>query len=74
MHSQPQDLEIFDVVRRSDGMVMNHIYPGNRYMAYTQNGLVSVRPLMADEIVGTPKLFEQMLERAGYDLTPLQKD
>lgn len=29
---------------------------------------------MADEIVGTPKLFEQMLERAGYCLTPLQKD
>lgn len=74
MHSQPQDWEIFDVVRRSDGMVMNHIYSGNRYMVYTQNGLVLVRPLMADEIVGTPKLFEQMLERAGYDLTPLQKD
>lgn len=74
MHSQPQDCEIFDVIRRSDGMVMNHIYSGNRHMVYTQNGLVSVRPLMADEIVGTPRLFEQMLERAGYDLTPLQKD
>lgn len=74
MHNQPQVCEIFDVIRRSDGMVMNQISSGNRYMVYTLNGLVSVRPLMADEIVGTPKLFEQILERAGYRLTQARKD
>ncbi len=74
MPNQPQVYEIFDVVRRSDGMVMNHISSGNRYMVYTLNGLVSVRTLMADEIVGTPKLFELILERAGYRVTPVKKD
>lgn len=29
---------------------------------------------MADEIVGTPKLFELILERAGYRVTPVKKD
>ncbi|EIC0698740.1 hypothetical protein K9259_002577 [Salmonella enterica subsp. enterica] len=74
MPNQPQVYEIFDVVRRSDGMVMNHISSGNRYMVYTLNGLVSVRTLMADEIVGIPKLFELILERAGYRVTPVKKD
>ncbi|MBJ9029291.1 hypothetical protein I5443_18945 [Citrobacter braakii] len=74
MPNKPQAYEIFDVVRRSDGMVMNHISSGNRYMVYTLNGLVSIRPLMADEIIGTPVLFDHILERAGYRVTPVKKD
>ncbi|MEG0870358.1 MAG: hypothetical protein RSG77_25430 [Hafnia sp.] len=45
-----------------------------RVLLYIENGVVkSDTPLMADEIIGTPTLFEQILERAGYRLTPVQK-
>lgn len=46
-----------------------------RIMLYMENGLVkSEMRLMPDEIIGTPSLFNQLLERAGYRVTPAEKD
>ena len=45
-----------------------------RIMLYVENGLVkSEMRLMPDEIIGTPSLFNQVLERAGYRVTPAEK-
>ena len=39
-----------------------------------QNGVVkSEVRLLPEEIIGTPTLFTQMLERAGYQVTPVEK-
>ncbi|CAM7423080.1 hypothetical protein PHDIMM138B_09880 [Phytobacter diazotrophicus] len=46
-----------------------------RIMLYMENGLVkSEMRLMPDDIIGTPSLFKQLLERAGYRVTPAEKD
>lgn len=53
-----------------------HVAPGfsGRVLLYIENGVVKGdTPLMADEIIGTPTLFNQLLERAGYRVTPAQK-
>lgn len=53
-----------------------HISPDftGRILLYIENGVVKGEtPLMADEIIGTPSLFNQLLERAGYRITPVQK-
>ncbi|MDD9246572.1 hypothetical protein PVM12_21405 [Enterobacter soli] len=53
-----------------------HIDPGfsGRVLLYIENGVVKGdTPLMADEIIGTPTLFNQLLERAGYRVAPVQK-
>ncbi|MDT7353292.1 hypothetical protein RQN31_02425 [Citrobacter freundii] len=54
-----------------------HISPGfsGRIMLYVENGLVkSEIPLLPEEIIGTPVLFDHILERAGYRVTPVKKD
>ncbi|HCA7159586.1 TPA: hypothetical protein ACJ2TD_001837 [Klebsiella pneumoniae] len=54
-----------------------HVSPdfSGRIMLYVENGLVkSDLPLLPDEIIGTPTLFNQLLERAGYRVTPVEKD
>ncbi|KUR16114.1 hypothetical protein [Klebsiella aerogenes] len=54
-----------------------HVSPdfSGRIMLYVENGLVkSELPLLPDEIIGMPTLFNQLLERAGYRVTPVEKD
>ncbi|SSH11810.1 hypothetical protein [Klebsiella pneumoniae] len=54
-----------------------HVSPdfSGRIMLYVENGLVkSEMRLMPDEIIGTPSLFNQLLERAGYCVTPAERD
>ncbi|MFR0631967.1 hypothetical protein [Citrobacter freundii] len=64
---------------RNQAPVLNiglHVNPefSGRILLYVENGVVKGdTPLMADEIIGTPTLFNQLLERAGYRLTPAQK-
>ncbi len=53
-----------------------HISPdfSGRILLYIENGVVKGEtPLMADEIIGTPSLFNHLLERAGYRIAPVQK-
>lgn len=54
-----------------------HVSPNfsGRILLYVENGLVKgdtvLRP---DEIIGTPSLFDHILERAGYRVKPVKKD
>ncbi len=53
-----------------------HVSPdfSGRILLYIENGLVkSEMPLLPNEIIGTPTLFNQLLERAGYRIAPVQK-
>ncbi|MFJ5317181.1 hypothetical protein [Pectobacterium versatile] len=57
------------VVRCSDDVVVAtfHDFPEfDRALTYRNGDTISFMPLQTDEIVGTPTLFTQMLERAGY--------
>ncbi|RYC44628.1 hypothetical protein CTN06_02125 [Pectobacterium zantedeschiae] len=38
----------------------------DRALTYRRGDTISFMPLQPEEIVGTPTLFTQMLERAGY--------
>lgn len=54
-----------------------HVSPdfSGRILLYIENGLVkSEMPLLPNEIIGTPALFNHLLERAGYRIAPVQKD
>ncbi|MBJ8869311.1 hypothetical protein I5421_03045 [Citrobacter braakii] len=54
-----------------------HVSPdfSGRILLYVEKGFVKgdtvLRP---DEIIGTPVLFDHILERAGYRVTPVKKD
>lgn len=53
-----------------------HVTPdfSGRILLYVENGVVkNDMPLMADEIIGSHVLFSQLLERAGYRLTPAKE-
>lgn len=41
----------YDIVRRSDKVVMGSMPAGDRHLVYCKNGLVSLRPLLDDEAV-----------------------
>lgn len=61
-------LTSYDLVRRNDGVVVfTFDMPVNcKALLYRQGETYSFRPMSPSEIVGTPNLFMQMLERAGY--------
>ncbi|WP_023640393.1 hypothetical protein [Dickeya zeae] len=40
-----------------------------RALMYRRGDLVSFMPLQADEIIGTPRLLTQLLQKAGYTVT-----
>lgn len=59
----------YAVVRCSDCVVVAklHAFPDcERAVMYRDADMLTIAPLMPDEIVGTPTLFAQMLERAGF--------
>ncbi len=59
----------YAVIRCNDGVIVArlHSFPeSGRALMYRHGDEVSFMPLQDDEIVGTPTLFKQMLERAGY--------
>lgn len=59
----------YAVIRCHDGVIVArlHSFPEcERALMYRRGDEVSFMPLQEDEIVGTPTLFTQMLERAGY--------
>nr|WP_239649116.1 hypothetical protein [Kosakonia radicincitans] len=61
------------MVRRDDGVVVfTFDMPVNcKALLYRQGDVYSFRPISPSEIVGTPNLFMQMLERAGYRVSPI---
>ena len=57
--------------------VLLHVSPNfsGRILLYVENGLVKGDTVLRlDEIIGTPTLFDHILERAGYRVTPVKKD
>lgn len=62
----------YAVIRCHDGVIVARLqsFPEcDRALMYRRGGEVSFMPLKDDEIVGTPTLFTQMLERAGYRIS-----
>ena len=54
-----------------------HVYPdfSGRILLYVENGFVKGDTVLRqDEIIGTPVLFDHILEHAGYRVTPVKKD
>jgi hypothetical protein len=62
----------YAVIRCHDGVIVARLqsFPEcERALMYRRGSMVSFMPLQDDEIIGTPTLFTQMLERAGYRVT-----
>lgn len=61
------------VIRCHDGVIVAKLQTFaeecDRALMYRRNGLVSFMPLQDDQIIGTPKLFTQILKRAGYRIS-----
>ncbi|WP_071889303.1 hypothetical protein [Serratia rubidaea] len=59
----------YELIRCCDSVVVAIFssFPDcDRALMYRSGGHVSFMPLQPDDIVGTPKLMTQILERAGY--------
>jgi len=46
--------------------LFNTFMDGSRALLYRRGDEISFVPLHPDELIGTPTLFTQMLEKAGY--------
>lgn len=68
-----ETLTSYDVVRRDDGVVICsfEMPDAGRALLYRNGDELTFSKVFADEIVGTPTLFTQMLERAGYRVSLL---
>lgn len=66
-------LTSYDIVRRDDRVVVCsfEMPDSGRALLYRNGDKLSFSKLLPDEIVGTPTLFTQMLERAGYRVSPI---
>lgn len=62
----PFEPDWYDVVRRADGAVLCSFPAGDRFLIYKSGGLISMRPLLDDEIVFTPTAVVQFLTDLGY--------
>lgn len=63
----------YAIIRCHDGVIVARLksFPEcERALVYRRGEMVSFMPLQDDEIVGKPSLFTQMLERAGYHVSP----
>ncbi|WP_275063460.1 hypothetical protein [Enterobacter ludwigii] len=64
----------YAVIRCHDGVIVARLpsFPDSaRALMYRRGDEVSFMPLQDDEMVGTPTLFTQMLERAGYRVSKM---
>ena len=62
----------YAVIRCHDGVIVARLqsFPEcERALMYHRGSMVSFMPLQDNEIIGTPTLFTQMLERAGFRVT-----
>ena len=60
------DADWYDVVRRTDGTVICSFPAGDRFLVYRSGGLISMRPLLDEEIIFTPNAVVQFLTCLGY--------
>lgn len=59
----------YDVIRRSDGMLMCSMPLERRYLVYSKNGLVSCRPLLEDEGLFNLSSGTRFLRHLGYRIS-----
>lgn len=59
----------YDIVRRSDGMLIGSVQLQSRCLLYTRNGIVSCRPLLEDEGIFNISSGSRFLRRLGYRIT-----
>ncbi|WP_411165448.1 hypothetical protein [Klebsiella oxytoca] len=65
MHSQIPMLNV--------GLHVSPAFTG-RILVYVKNGVViSDNPIGDEEIIASPRTITEMLERAGYRITPINK-
>lgn len=67
--NEGQETDWYDIIRRSDGMLMGSMPLARRYLVYCQNGLVSCRPLQEDEGIFNLSSGTSFLRRLGYRIT-----
>ncbi|EPY4258432.1 hypothetical protein ACXDH1_001028 [Klebsiella variicola] len=60
----------FDIVRRSDGKVVCSFPSAGKHSMYRDNGIVSMRPLLPDEVIFTLNGFMKFAEKLGYRIIP----
>ncbi|WP_454779295.1 hypothetical protein [Klebsiella michiganensis] len=60
----------FDIVRRSDGKVVCSFPSAGKHLMYRDNGIVSMRPLLPDEVIFTLNGFMKFAEKLGYRIIP----
>lgn len=59
----------YDIIRRSDGMLLASMPLDRQYLVYNRNGLVSCRPLLEDEGVFNLSSGTRFLRQLGYRVT-----
>lgn len=62
----------YAIIRCKDGVIVARLssFPEcRRALMYRKGDMVSFAPLQENEIVGSPTLFTEMLERAGYRIS-----
>jgi len=64
--SKSSEPDWYDVVRRADGAVLCSFPGGDRFLVYKSGGLISMRPLLDEEIIFTPTAVVQFLTTLGY--------
>ncbi|WP_417642202.1 hypothetical protein [Enterobacter kobei] len=66
--------DIYDLVRRADGHTVASFPNNGRWQVYTNAGIASVRPLLDEEVLITPRGMIQFLQRCGYQVTNLVRE
>nr|WP_072205589.1 hypothetical protein [Klebsiella aerogenes] len=66
----PNDQAWYDVVRRTDGVVICSFPSTGRHLVYRSDGIISMRPLLPEEEIFTLNGFMRFAERLGYRVTP----
>lgn len=66
MKEKQEQGDWYDIIRRSDGKLIESMLFEGRCLVYTKNGLVSCRPLLEDEGIFNLSSGTRFLRRLGY--------
>lgn len=66
MSDSKEQTDWYDIVRRSDGKIMDSMPLERRCLVYIRNGMVSCRPLLEDEGIFNLSSGTRFLRRLGY--------
>lgn len=66
MKEKQEQVDWYDIIRRSDGKLIGSMLFEGRCLVYTKNGMVSCRPLLDDEGIFNLSSGTRFLRRLGY--------